>query len=141
MKPVEEGGRAANALRVGALYFAIVFAVGFLLGAIRVTFIVPATGELFATLLELPWILCASWLVCRWAVLRFNVPDAAGPRLLMGGSAFVLLMLAEFILAVLLFGSSPAQFFAKLTDVAGLFGLAGQVVFALMPILVGSRRR
>lgn len=141
MKPVEAEDRAANSIRAGAIYFVIVFAAGFILGAIRVTFIVPRTGELLATLLELPWMLGASWLACRWVVRRCKVPGRFESRLLMGASAFVLLMIAEFILSVWIFGDSPHVFLARLCDVAGLVGLGGQLAFALMPLLQRGGRR
>jgi len=41
-------------LRAGALYFAIVFGVGFLLGPIRILWIVPRVGTRTAELIEAP---------------------------------------------------------------------------------------
>lgn len=46
----------------GLAYWAVVFALGFVLGTIRVTWVIPAVGLMPATLLELPIILGASWL-------------------------------------------------------------------------------
>ena len=58
------------ATRAGAAYFAIVFAVGFVLGALRVTFLAPAVGPLPAVALELPVMLAASWWTCGWLMRR-----------------------------------------------------------------------
>lgn len=121
------------ALRAGLAYFLIVFAIGFGLGTLRTLVIVPRVGELVAVCLELPLMLGASWLVCRRLVRR--VAPAAAPRLVMGGTAFALLILAEFALAVLAFGQAPAAYAARLSSPAGLIGFAGQVIFALMPLI------
>ena len=115
-----------------ATYWAMVFALGFVLGTIRVLWVIPIVGLLPATLLELPVMLGASWLVAGWLVRRFAL---ASPRqaLTAGALAFALLMLAECALAGLLSGETPAQWFAGLGQSHALLGLAGQVLFALMP--------
>ena len=61
-----------GALLAGAVYFVIVFAAAFGLGVVRVTFLVPAVGSLLATLLELPFTLAASWIVCSWLIRIFG---------------------------------------------------------------------
>jgi len=117
---------AQHTIQAGAAYFAIVFAVGFVLGAVRTLFITPALGELLAVLIELPFILGASWLACGWVLRRWPVAPAAGPRLQMGAVAFVLLILAEVILSLAAFDRSPAEFLRNLTTPHGLTGLFGQ---------------
>ena len=54
----------------------------------------------------------------------------------MGGFAFVLLMLAEAALGFLLTGQGVAGWPAAMSTPAGLAGLAGQILFALIPLLV-----
>ena len=122
-------------LNAGFLYFAIVFATGFVLGTLRVFVILPLTGELAAVALELPIILIISWLTCRKLVAQFSVPAMAAQRLAMGALAFCLLMLAEVGLSVLAFDRSGAEYFALLQTTPGLLGLAGQIAFALFPLL------
>lgn len=119
-------------LKAGAAYFALVFMLAFMLGAFRVTVLVPRVGEWLAVMLELPVMLTAAWYVCRWVVRRFGVPVAAGPRLAMGAVAFALLM-AEFTLSSSAFGSTSVAFFTGLATPSGLLGLAGQVLFGLWP--------
>jgi len=56
-------------------YFSLVFAVAFLLGALRVLFVDPRLGPLQAVLLEVPLVLAVSWLVAgrclrRWPTSR-----------------------------------------------------------------------
>jgi hypothetical protein len=124
-----------RALAAGALYFLIVFACAFVLGTIRVLWILPAMGPLVAVLLELPLVLLLSWWVSGSLIRRLAVPPTVLPRLLMGGLAFALLMLAELLLAVFAFGQTSADFLAGLATMAGLVGLSGQIVFGLMPLI------
>ncbi len=130
---------AATAIRAGVAYFAVVFAAGFVLGTIRTLLLVPHIGPLAAVLVELPLMLAIAWLVCRWLVQRLAVGCAWTERLLMGVVAFVLLLAAELALALALFGGTVAGFLAALGTPEGAAGLAGQVVFAAMPLLVRRR--
>ena len=125
----------ASALKAATLYFAIVFAAGFALGTLRVLAVIPVIGELAAVALEVPVILAVSWFVCRRLAMRFSVPPETGPRMAMGALAFGFLMLAEFALSIFLFGRSGAAYFALLQTPPGLLGLAGQIAFALLPII------
>ena len=94
-------------LKAAAAYFALVFTLGFVLGTLRVTMLVPRLGELMAVMVELPLMLTAAWFICRGVVRHFGVPAAAGPRLAMGAVAFALLTMAEFALSVAVFGLWP----------------------------------
>lgn len=116
----------------GAAYWAIVFALGFVLGTLRVLWVAPAIGLLPATMLELPVILTASWFAAGWLVRRFAIASR-GEALAAGALAFAILMAAECALASVLMGQSPAQWLAGLRQPHALLGLAGQVMFALMP--------
>ena len=123
-----------SAIKAGILYFAIVFAAGFLLGTLRLFILLPLTGEFAAVALELPVMLIISWLACRRLVARFSVPAMVSQRLAMGVLAFCLLMLAEVGLSVLAFNRSGAEYLALLQTAPGLLGLAGQIAFALFPL-------
>lgn len=126
------------ALKAGCVYFAAVFAAGFVLGAFRVVWLAPRLGALGAVLVELPLMLALSWLACGRAVRLFHVAPAVGLRLLTGLSAFALLIAAEFALAVYGFGGDASTFVAGYATAEGLAGLGGQVVFAALPMI---RRR
>ena len=118
--------------RAAISYFALVFAAGFILGAIRVFWIAPRLGELPAVVLESPIMLLVSWLTCGIWIRVFNIRGHyAG--LAMGAIAFVLLMIAEFALSLLVFGRSPVEFLRAYSRPAGAVGLASQIVFGLMP--------
>ncbi len=59
----------------------------------------------------------------------------------MGLLAFVLLIVAEAALAVLLAGQGIGQWLAGMAHPAGALGLAGQIVFALVPLAVWRSTR
>lgn len=125
----------ARAIRAGIVYFAWVFAAGFVLGTARVLLLAPQLGELLATVLELPFMLAISWFACGKLIARFQVPPRTKLRLTMGAVAFALLMLAEVLLSVTLFNRSMNEFAEDLTTTHGMLGFAGQVLFALMPLI------
>lgn len=118
--------------RAAIAYWAVVFALGFVLGTLRTLWLAPAIGLLPATLAELPVMLAASWWASGWLVRRFQIASATA-ALTMGGLAFALLMAAELGLAIVLMELSPAQWLAGLRQPHALIGLAGQLVFAALP--------
>lgn len=120
-------------LKSALAYFAPVFAVAFALGALRVTLIAPEIGALAAVAVEVPLILGLSWAVAGRVLRRW--PMAGRPALVMGGLAFLILMLAEFTLALVLSGQPPPAYAASLLTAPGALGLAGQIGFALIPAL------
>lgn len=124
----------------GGAYFLCVFATGFVLGVIRALLVMPYLGSTVAVLLELPIILGIAWIVCRKLTALLDLPDLARERIIMGGVAFALLMLAEFGVSALVFGRGPLQHLHDLTRPWALFGLAGQLAFAAFPLLQLDRR-
>jgi len=123
-----------QSLAAGAIYFVVVFAAAFALGALRVTFIVPAFGNLLATLIELPFTLFASWLTCVWVGRRWPVTSLR-QALAMAICAFVLLMGAEVAGSILIFGRTFRDHIGSYGTAAGALGLAGQIAFGLLPIV------
>lgn len=128
-----------RSLLAALVYFAIVFAAGFAMGMARVTALAPRLGEFAAVALELPVMLVVSWFSCRRLVGRLRVPAHIAPRAVMGGVAFVLLMAAEMTLAVAGFGRTPVEAVLEFAKPAGALGLAGQIAFALFPLLQLAR--
>ena len=122
-------------------YFLIVFAAGFVFGTIR-TLSIDDTPDarLMAVAIELPAILLVSWLASAHATKRYNVPSTSATRLAMGGAAFGLLMLAELLLDLALAGRTVAEHFAAYGEASHQLGLAGQVAFALFPLIQSARR-
>jgi hypothetical protein len=126
-----------------AVYFALVFTLGFLLGIVRTFFVrdAPSDGRLLGVLIELPIMVSASWFLCRYVTRRFAVASTVVTRAVMGGFAFVLLLLAELAFGALLFGRTPSEHFALYREASYALGLAAQIAFALMPLVQMERRR
>jgi hypothetical protein len=114
MGPVPQDVRADvnAALKAGAVYGILAFAIGFCFGVIRVVAVAPRLGETAAVGLEVPVMLAFSWLLSRRCVRRFKVPPGTAPRLMMGMAAFTLLMSAELGVSVIAFGRSVAEHLA-----------------------------
>lgn len=130
-----------RAALAGGLYFLAAFALGFVLGAIRVLAVTPRLGELGAVLLELPFMLAASWALSAAITRRLAIPPSLPPRLAMGLIGFALLMTGETLLGLYGFGQDLDRQLAHFATMAGAIGLAGQAAFALIPLLQGVRRR
>jgi hypothetical protein len=125
----------AAAIRAGLLYFLGTFAIGFAIGTVRTLLLVPRVGALAAVALEVPLMLLASWWVCGVVLRRIPLPPARLLRLTMGLTAFLWLLLAELVLAVWGFGQSAAGYWAGFATPAVRLGLAGQIGFAMMPLI------
>src|SRR6266550_1863878 len=82
-------------LKAGVPYFVLVFGAGFLLGPIRVFWVVPHLGERTAELVEMPIMLGVMMVAAQWIVRRLAVPPTRSSRLGMGGVALGLLLAAE----------------------------------------------
>jgi hypothetical protein len=123
-------------LKAGALYFVLVFAVGFVLGAIRTLWVVPRVGETKAELMEMPIMLVVTILAARWTVVRFSVPSMWSARLEMGCVALILMLVAEFGFVLWVRGLSIKQYLSARDPVSGTVYYAMLLAFAIMPILV-----
>ena len=128
-------------LAAATVYFLALFALGFVLGTIRVLFVVPRLGVLGATLLEVPFMLTAGFYGCGWVVWRWQVPPTLATRGAMALWFLVLLAVFETLVGVALFGRTLAGTWAGLATPAGLLGLAAQIVAALLPLFVGRGER
>ncbi len=122
-----------RALRLGLIYFAVIFAVGFGLGTIRTLMLIPVLGELGAVLVELPVILVIAWAVCGQLLRDRHLTTAEAAT--MGASAFMLIMLGEAGLSLWLAGRTMAEHLALYAEPAHVIGLAGQLAFAAFPLL------
>jgi hypothetical protein len=123
-------------LTAGALYFALVFAAGFVLGPIRVLWAEPRFGPRVAELMEAPIMLVVIVLAARAVLRRLAVPSAPGPRLGMGGVALALLLGAELAVVLRLRGLTIAEYLASRDPVSGSVYVAMLGIFALMPLFV-----
>jgi hypothetical protein len=127
-------------IKAALAYFALVFGAGFLLGAIRVPFLVPRLGERVAELIEMPFMFAVIVLSARFITKRFALPRAPSIRLGTGLLALGLLLGAEVVLAVILQGRSLGQYIASRDFVSGSVYLAMLALFALMPLIMARTR-
>ena len=123
-------------LKAGAVYFALVFSAGFVLGAIRTLWVVPRVGTRTAELMEMPIMLLVTIVAARWIVRHFAIPYVPSARLGMGGIGLSLLLLAEFGLVLWLRGISIREYLATRDPVSGTVYYVMLGVFAIMPLFV-----
>ena len=126
-------------LKAAGLYFALVFGAGFVLGPIRLLWLVPRFGARTAELMEMPVMLAVIIAAARWIPRRLAVPSAASARLGMGGVALFLLLTAEFTLVLWLRGVSISEYFASRDPVSGTVYYVMLGIFAVMPLLVARK--
>ncbi len=122
-------------LLAGAAYFAMVFAAGFVLGAIRTLWLAPALGEVAAVLIEIPFMLAIAWRACAGIVARMRLSPETGVRVAMGAAAVVMLWAAEVALTLML-GAAPADVPAAFATPQALLGIAAQILFAAFPLIL-----
>jgi hypothetical protein len=123
---------------MGLRYYAIIFGLAFIMGIARTFVVAPRLGAPTAVLLEVPIIVVVSWAVAR-SLLRphvFTLPQRAA----MGATAFMLTMVSEVFLAEILRGQSVIGWATAVLTPLGLIGLAGQIAFAIVPIVVARHR-
>jgi hypothetical protein len=130
---------ARNPARIaiaGVAYFALVFGAGFILGSIRVPFLVPRLGERVAELIEMPFMLVVILFSARFIISRFALPAATMVRLSVGLVALGLLLTAELLLTVALQSRSLGEYIASRDRVSGSVYLAMLVLFSIMPLIL-----
>lgn len=123
----------------GAVYFALVFASGFILGFIRVLIVVPRLGERTAELIEAPVMLTAIYFAARFITRRFAALHPL-EYLHSGLFALLLLLVTEFSVVLGLRGLSIREYLTERDPVAGAVYLVLLIIFALMPWFVGKSR-
>jgi hypothetical protein len=118
-------------LRSAAVYFALVFGAGFVLGMIRVPLLVPRLGERVAELLEAPFMAVAIMLAAHWIGRRFAGSDRE--LLAVGLVAAGLVLAADLLVGVALRGMSPFEVLLERDVVAGSVYYLLVGLFALLP--------
>ena len=126
-------------LKAGLLYFALVFGAGFVLGPIRILWVVPRLGTRMAELMETPIMFVVTLVAARWIVRRLAVPSTPSSRMGMGCLALGLLLVAEFTLVLWLRDISIGEYLATRDPVSGTVYYMMLGVFAILPLLVARR--
>jgi hypothetical protein len=125
----------SQTIRAGFVYFVLVLGAGFVLGVLRVPFLVPRMGERWAELAEMPLMAAVIFLAADYILRRF--PDIRTPvhSVLAGMLAFVLSVAAELGLAMLLQDRTLLEFINSRDQVSGSVYVVLLLVFAVMPRL------
>jgi hypothetical protein len=131
----------SRSLLAGLIYFAIVFGVGFLLGALRVLVIVPIIGSRTAELIESPIMLAVSYVAATWIIRWLAVPTRLFERLGMGVVALLFLLAAEFGFVLWLRGMSLAAYFETRDPLTGTIYYVCLLIFGAMPVILLKRNR
>jgi MFS family permease len=122
-------------LKAVAAYFGLVFGAGFILGPIRIVFLVPRFGVRIAELMEAPVMLVVIIFAAKFVVRRFHT----APKLAVGLLALGLMVAIEFTLVLWLRGLTLTQYFRERDPVAGFVYYLMLVVFALMPFFIARK--
>ena len=117
------------------MYFALVLGTGFVLGVLRVLFLVPRIGERSAELAEMPIMAAVIFISAGYILRRFPAVCQPSRSLIAGVLAFLLLVAAELALATVLQDRTVAEFIASRDKVSGSVYFALLLVFAVMPRL------
>lgn len=127
-------------LKAGALYFALVFGVGFVLGTIRTLWVVPILGARTAELIEEPIMFGVSIITARQVVRWLRVPHDYARRLAFGCVALGLMLLVEFTFVLWIRGLTLREYFATRDPISGGVYFLTLAAFAVMPVFVGRTR-
>jgi len=127
---------AMRILKSGAVYFALVFGAGFVLGIIRTLLVVPRLGIRTSELLESPFLFVAIVWSAGWISRRIGNFGGSGARVAIGMLALVLALAAEVAVGVALRGLSLIEVFTHHDPVSGSVYYLMLGVFAVMPWLL-----
>jgi hypothetical protein len=123
--------------KAAAIYFTIVFGVGFVLGPIRVLWLEPQLGARAAELIESPFMLVAIVLAGRWVGRRLCAGYSVCARFAVGLAAAGLVLAADLAVGVGLRGMSVVEVFTARDPVSGPVYYALVVLTAVAPWLFG----
>ena len=123
-------------LKAGAVYFLIMFGVGWILGPIRELWAVPRFGRLTDVLLEAVIMLIAMAVSSRWVIGRFRVKLTFGSTISMGLVALGILVPAELAGVVWVRRLPFPEYLASFATGSGLVSLLMFLLFAVMPTLI-----
>lgn len=129
-------GTGRRVIVAAAIYFAVVFAVGLLLGPVRVLWIEPWLGATLAILCEAPLLVLAMIFAARIAPGMAGLRGGWPARLVVGLLALVMQQLADLFVGFGLRGVTLREQLAYFQTLSGYIYVAMLVVFALMPLIV-----
>ncbi|MCA3274889.1 MAG: hypothetical protein ING26_05145 [Roseomonas sp.] len=122
-----------RSFKAGAVYFLLLYVVGFLLGATRELLLAPRFGVVVASAIEAIPMLAAIFHFAPLVARRFAIPPKSGGRIVMGLAGLALLIGAEIAMTRAMRGLSPEQWLAHFARVEGVIYAALLAAFAAMP--------
>ncbi|MGE0385177.1 MAG: hypothetical protein AB7Q97_10635 [Gammaproteobacteria bacterium] len=132
---------AQRTLQAGAVYFTLVFGAGFVLGLIRVLWLVPRIGERAAEIAEQPVMLVVILFAARGTIARLLPEGSVAQCVACGLAALALLLTCEVAVVLALRDLTLPQYLAQRDPVAGGIYLIMLALFAAMPALLRIRAR
>jgi hypothetical protein len=130
---IRQSASLNKTILAGISYFVIVLGTGFVLGVVRVPFLVPQIGERWAELAEMPIMAVVIFLAAGYILRRFPDIRSSGRSLAAGFLALALTVCAELGLAVALQDRTLSEFIGSRDKVSGSVYLLLLLVFAIMP--------
>lgn len=129
-----------STLKLGGIYFAMVFAAGFLLGVIRVLWAVPRFGPRASELVEAPIMIVVSALAARWLVRRNRNTTGWIYWLEVGLIGLGLMLLVEFTFVLWLRGLTLAEYLASRDPLSSAAYFTSLGVYAVLPLVLSRLR-
>lgn len=129
--------RLLQLLKSGAIYFAMVFSVGFVLGPIRILWLEPRLGVRTAELIEAPFMLLVVISAGRWVGRRLCAGCSPAARLGVGLVAAGTVLVADLAVGVGLRGMSALEVFNARDPVSGSVYYALVALTAVAPWVFG----
>ncbi|WP_156309610.1 hypothetical protein [Novosphingobium sp. AAP93] len=126
-------------ITAGLAYGLIGFALGLVFGVVRTLFVAPAIGAFAAVAVETALLLAACLPLASWCLHNWQSARPAY-ALVAGVVGFAALMACEVMLGLAL-GQTLQDILAGMARPPGMLGLAGQIVFALLPAGLAVSRK
>jgi len=121
--------------KAGAIYFLLVFALGWVLGPIRELWAMPQFGRITAMLFEAVIMLIAMVISAWWTMRPLKVPRTPAATISMALVALGLLIPAEIAGVLWVRELSLPDYLASFGTVPGVISLVMFLLFAAMPAL------
>ena len=132
----KKSGAFTLPVKAGALYFAVMFILGWVTGAVREVLFIPLLGLAIGTVIEAIILIGAMFVSLHGLNWLLGIPSGLSTRVIMGLVALGLLLPAEVLGARIFRGQSAIAFLfpSDLFYAAVQWGLL--MLFAAMPLLV-----
>jgi membrane associated rhomboid family serine protease len=124
-----------RAIKAGAVYFLLLYVIGFLLGVTRELLLAPRFGVAVASAIEAIPMLAAIIHFAPLIARRFGIPPKSGGRIIMGLAGLVLLIGAEIAMTRAMRGLSPEEWLAHFASIEGAIYAVLLACFAALPWL------